>query len=138
MNSRGSSPCWTRLVPGTAEDQSSQTSKSAPGSEPLTDGGDISRWVVTAAHCVYGYEEDDAWVRVGDHDNSDPGDTDYDKIQTIKVKKVVVHRMYDHETTVNDIALLRLEKRLDFSKYGGTVSPICLPTEATTYYGEEV
>ena len=96
------------------------------------------RWVVTAAHCVYGYEEEDAWVRVGDHDNSDQADTDYDKIQTIKVKKVLVHRMYNHETTVNDIALLKLEKRLDFSKYGGTVSPICLPTEATTYYGEKV
>ena len=36
------------------------------------------RWVVTAAHCVHGLsdkEADDVWVRVGDHDNSDPGDT---------------------------------------------------------------
>ena len=42
---------------------------------------------MTAAHCVYGFEEDDAWVRVGDHDNSDPGDTEYDDIQSFKVSK---------------------------------------------------
>ena len=38
----------------------------------------VCRWVVTAAHCVHGLsdkEADDVWVRVGDHDNSDPGDT---------------------------------------------------------------
>ena len=138
MNSPGSSPCWTLLVLGTVEDQSYLTSRLQLSHLQLLRVILCCRWVVTAAHCVYGYETDDAWVRVGDHDNSDQGDTDYDNIQTIKVKKVLVHRMYNHETTVNDIALLRLERRLDFSKYGGTVSPICLPTEASTYYGEKV
>ena len=87
---------------------------------------------------MYGYESDPAWVRVGDHDNSDPGDTDYHHIQTFKVKKIVVHRKYDERTTANDIALLKLEGRIDFSQYGGTVAPICLPTQADTYYGEKV
>ena len=98
----------------------------------------FSRWIVTAAHCVYGYENEDTWVRVGDHDNSDPGDTDYHEIQTLKVKKIVVHRQYDDVTTANDIALLKLERRIDFSSYGGTVAPICLPKTADTYYGEKV
>jgi len=103
-------------------------------------GGTIisDQYVVTAAHCVYGYESEPAWVRVGDHDNSDPGDTDYDHIQTFKVKKILVHRQYDERTTANDIALLKLEKRIDFSQYGGTVSPICIPKQAETYYGEKV
>ena len=46
---------------------------------------------------MYGYEDDPAWVRVGDHDNSDPGDTDFHDIQTFKagqterdVKSIVI------------------------------------------------
>ena len=38
--------------------------------------------MVTAAHCVHGLtdkEADDVWVRVGDHDNSDPGDTEVEQ-----------------------------------------------------------
>ena len=54
------------------------------------------------------------------------------------MKKIVVHRLYDEVTTANDIALLKLEKSIDFSKYGGTVAPICLPSTADTYYGEKV
>jgi len=50
----------------------------------------------------------------------------------------VVHRKYDEITTANDIALLKLEGKIDFSLYGGTVAPICLPTQAETYYGEKV
>ena len=37
------------------------------------------------------------------------------------MKKILVHRQYDERTTANDIALLKLEKRIDFSQYGGTV-----------------
>ena len=58
--------------------------------------------------------------------------------KSIPVERVIKRSDYDSDKVNNDIALLRLEKRLDFSKYGGTVSPICLPTEATTYYGEKV
>ena len=54
------------------------------------------------------------------------------------MKKIIVHRRYDETTTANDIALLKLEGRIDFSQYGGTVAPICLPKQADTYYGEEV
>ena len=40
--------------------------------------------------------------------------------------------------SANDIALLKLEKRINFSKFEGTVAPICLPSESRTYYREKV
>ena len=51
----------------------------------------------------------------------------HDDMQTLKVKKIIVHRMYDPNTINNDIALLKLQKKIDFKKFGGTVAPICLP-----------
>ena len=48
-------------------------------------------------------------------------------MQTLKVKKIIVHRMYDPNTINNDIALLKLKKKIDFKKFDGTVAPICLP-----------
>ena len=46
---------------------------------------------------------------------------DFGHIQTVKVKKVLVHWQYDNDTEANDIAMLKLEKRIDFSQYEGTV-----------------
>ena len=51
----------------------------------------------------------------------------HDDMQTLKVKKIIVHRMYDPNTINNDIALLKLKKKIDFKKFDGTVAPICLP-----------
>ena len=92
------------------------------------------------------------YVRVGDHDNADEGDTKL--AETFKVESFVYHKKYsdkndnkietlaitryDPETTNNDIALLKLEKKIDFSKYGGTVSPVCLPEAPRKYYGKSV
>ena len=47
------------------------------------------------------------------------------------------HKNYDVDTTNNDIALLKLKTKIDFSKYGGTVSPVCLPAAPRKYYGKE-
>ena len=45
---------------------------------------------------------------------------------------------YDEKTTNNDIALLKLKKKIDFKKYSGTVLPVCLPDLPRKYYGETV
>lgn len=106
-------------------------------------GGSIlnEEWIVTAAHCVHGNsdkENKDVWVRVGDHDNSDPDDTDFHKKQTFKVKRIVIHPKYDPGTTNNDVALLKLKDKIDFSKFDGTVAPICIPQQLRAYTGQTV
>ena len=103
-------------------------------------GGSIltEDYVITAAHCVDWMEPHEALIRIGDHDNSDPDDTDYNKKQSIKIKKIIIHSKYDTETTNNDIALLKLKTRIDFQKFDGTVAPICLPEIERSYTGEKV
>ena len=95
-------------------------------------------YVVTASHCVDGMKPNAALIRIGDHDNDDPNDTDYHEKQTIKIKKIIMHSKYDPNTVNNDIALLKLGTKIDFKKFGGTVAPICLPETLRAYTGEKV
>ena len=78
------------------------------------------------------------FVRVGDHDNSDPNDTDFNNKQTFGVKKIIMHSGYDAKTVNNDVALLKLDRKIDFKYFKGTVAPICLPETVRAYSGEEV
>ena len=75
-------------------------------------------WVVTAAHCIRGYDpEGGDTIGVGS----------YNKNETIdyKVKQWIVHPSYDSDSLDNDIALIELEKSaLDTTN----VSPIVYDT----------
>ena len=72
--------------------------------------------VMTAAHCV---DKLPIKVKVGHHDITS------DQIVTIQVDTILIHPGYDEVyLTGNDIALLRLSKRLPFNS---TVLPIDLP-----------
>jgi len=87
-------------------------------------GGTIisNRWVVTAAHCVYGSTRNPTAfsVRVGEHDRNKRDGTEVD----IQVEKVVMHPKYDPQALNNDIALFKLSKPIMFNQY---VQPACLP-----------
>uniref|UniRef100_K1QQC8 Tolloid-like protein 2 n=1 Tax=Magallana gigas TaxID=29159 RepID=K1QQC8_MAGGI len=61
------------------------------------------QWVVTAGHC---FEEHDSHQIV------------------VGVSKVLVHERYDHDTTENDIALLKLANPVTLNDY---VNIVCLP-----------
>merc|ERR1711971_59149 len=104
-------------------------------------GGSIisNQWILTAAHCVSGEPNNpakDMYVRLGDHDMTDKGDAP--NADTFQVDYYIHHSNYNEETTNNDIALLKLKKKIDFKKYSGTVAPVCLPDLPRKYYGETV
>ncbi|XP_012136183.2 serine protease persephone-like isoform X1 [Megachile rotundata] len=84
------------------------------------------RFVLTAAHCTYGYVYStgvsDFWVRVGD---ADLNWTHNDKnAQQIRVIERIIHPLYKGFGKYHDIALLKLEKDIDFNE---RVKPACLP-----------
>ncbi|XP_014208050.1 uncharacterized protein LOC106639117 [Copidosoma floridanum] len=86
-------------------------------------GGAIigDRWIVSAAHCFY-RAQDEHWVaRIGaTRKGSFPSPYE----QVIRVDYILLHPEYVDNGFINDIALLRLEKPLEFSDY---VRPVCLP-----------
>ncbi|MCJ8747962.1 hypothetical protein PDJAM_G00159510 [Pangasius djambal] len=84
-------------------------------------GGSLitNRWIVTAAHCVYGFANPALWtVQVGLTDQPLSGAAD------LSVMKIFFHSAYHPEGLSYDIALIKLTQPLTFN---GQVQPICLP-----------
>jgi transmembrane serine protease 3 len=75
--------------------------------------------VVTAAHCVYdGISGLSIIAGAHNHDYPEKGQ------QSVRGVREVMHPQYDPVTTINDIAIIKLEKPIKFSP---TVQPACLP-----------
>ncbi|KAI4897366.1 hypothetical protein NFI96_017352 [Prochilodus magdalenae] len=90
-------------------------------------GGSLitNQWIVTAAHCVYGFANPALWsVRVGLIDQPVSGVSD------LSVTKILYHGLYHPEGLSYDIALIQLTQPLTFS---GQVQPICLPNYGETF-----
>ncbi|KAJ6643052.1 Trypsin-1 [Pseudolycoriella hygida] len=87
------------------------------------------RYVLTAAHCVNGFNKDRITVRFLEHDRSTEGET---MTITRKVKRIVRHASYSSSNYDNDIALLRLDEVL---KFDNLLRPVCLPTPGKSFSG---
>ncbi|GIY34649.1 protein masquerade [Caerostris darwini] len=90
-------------------------------------GGGIigDMWVITAAHCVIGAmtENQALFIRAGVTDLKSPEDNNNG--QTIRVVSTFVHHNFNSINLDNNIALLRLQKPLNFNN---NVCMVCMPT----------
>lgn len=78
-------------------------------------------WVMTASHCIDGDSAEDLTLALGDHDLSTETETNH---VNVGVKQIIMHADYDTHTMDNDVALLQMARKVEFSQ---TIAPICLP-----------
>ncbi|XP_074600307.1 polycomb protein SCMH1-like isoform X1 [Brevipalpus obovatus] len=81
-------------------------------------GGSIvsDRFILTAAHCFEDRQASNYLIGVGHHELM--------RTEKYELEEVIVHPSYEHTQFYNDIALIKLKKRL---KFGELVRPVCLP-----------
>ncbi|XP_008318850.1 serine protease 27-like [Cynoglossus semilaevis] len=126
----GIAPLNTRIVGG---------ENSSPGVWPWqvsleTDGAHFcggslisNLWVLTAAHCLSGFEKNTITVYVGRLIKTGPNFNEVSR----SVSEIQCHESYNLLTNEHDICLVKLDSPVDFTNY---IRPICLPTSNSTFY----
>jgi secreted trypsin-like serine protease len=122
----------TRIVGGEAADTATWSwAVSISVANTYLCGGTIisSSWVVTAAHCVYGYSASQVTIYAG-------STVRFSSTQRRVASQLIIHSSYNTATHANDIALLGLTSPLTMSD--PYVSQICVPyvSSATLAAGE--
>ena len=85
------------------------------------------RFILTAAHCIDGQNQDQVKVRLGAHsltvtdEDLEPESRDYE-IEKWKYHEEFINNIYE---VVNDIALIKLKSKVEF---GQDIKPVCLPS----------
>nr|XP_037280549.1 uncharacterized protein LOC119173869 [Rhipicephalus microplus] len=85
------------------------------------------RWLVTAGHCFYNTLTSHWVARMGMLRRGTEMPSPFEVVASIS--HVVIHPEYVDKGFANDIALLKLDKPVDFSDY---IRPICLPSDGET------
>ncbi|XP_031334999.1 serine proteinase stubble-like [Photinus pyralis] len=96
-------------------------------------GGAIlnENWIATAGHCVDDLLTSQIRIRVGEYDFSSVQE-DLPYVERGIAKKIV-HPKYNFFTYEYDLALVKLDKSLEFAPH---ISPICLPASDDLLIGE--
>nr|XP_008193782.1 PREDICTED: uncharacterized protein LOC657068 isoform X2 [Tribolium castaneum] len=88
--------------------------------------------IITAAHCVKTYTGFDLRVRLGEWDVNH--DVEFYPYIEREITSVNVHPEFYAGTLYNDLAILRMDKPVDFAKQPH-ISPACLPSPHDDYTG---
>ncbi|KAK9887122.1 hypothetical protein WA026_020570 [Henosepilachna vigintioctopunctata] len=88
--------------------------------------------IITAAHCVKTYTNFDLRVRLGEWDVNH--DVEFFPYIERDIVSVNVHPEFYAGTLYNDVAILRMDKPVDYNKYPH-ISPACLPNPRDDYTG---
>ncbi|XP_015379949.1 PREDICTED: uncharacterized protein LOC107173785 [Diuraphis noxia] len=89
--------------------------------------------VLTAAHCIKTYQEQDLRVRLGEWDVNH--DVEFYPYVETDVVNMVINREFYAGTLYNDLAILRMDKPVDFSR-NPHISPACLPDAFSDFTGQ--
>ncbi|ROT85353.1 prophenoloxidase activating enzyme [Penaeus vannamei] len=85
--------------------------------------------VLTAAHCVDGFDRNTITVRLGEYTFDRADDTGH---VDFRVADIRMHSSYDTTTYVNDIAIIKLQGSTNFNV---DIWPVCLPEGDESYEG---
>lgn len=69
--------------------------------------------ILTAAHCIYGFNIRGLKVTTGEHQRSARDGTE----QYHSVRSAIMHERYNRQTADNDIAILRLDNPITMDKF---------------------
>ncbi|GLV32010.1 tracheal-prostasin [Carabus blaptoides fortunei] len=87
------------------------------------------KYLLTAAHCVKGFERDRISALFLEHDRTKPDET---VTFTRTIQKVIRHENYNSRSYDNDIALLKLNYPVPLDNQ---VRPVCLPPAGESFAG---
>ncbi|CAL4201714.1 unnamed protein product, partial [Meganyctiphanes norvegica] len=89
------------------------------------------RWLLTAAHCVNGFQPYDFKVRLGEWQvNTFDEPKPY---LDVDVSAISIHPQFNPQNVHNDIAVLQLVQPVEFQYH---INSICLPSLGQTFWGQ--
>jgi len=91
------------------------------------------RYVVTASHCVDGFDAEKIQVWLNEEDFRKE-DENLNGTLRVDVAEIIMHPDYDRKKIANDIALLRLAQPVDIE---AIIRPACIPADNSETYDNE-